>query len=50
MSSAFDFCPELPEVNVHEWRRGLRGKLESKDYPVLGHWYIEWRDAMYAQK
>ena len=50
VSPAFDFCPELPEVNVYEWRRGLKGKLESKNYPALGHWYIEWRDMMYEQK
>ncbi len=24
ISPAFDFCPELPEVHVHEWRKGLR--------------------------
>ena len=46
VSPALDFCPELPKVGVHEWRNGLTRKLESKKYPAVGHWYIEWMNMM----
>ena len=50
VSPAFDFCPELSEVDANEWRRGLKGKLESKGYPALGHWYLEWTDMLLEQR
>lgn len=50
VSPAFDFCPVLPDVDFYAWRKGLTKKLESKNYPALGHWFIEWMNAKNEQK
>ena len=42
VSPAFTFCPVLPGVDDHEWARQLARQLTSRNYPIVGSWFIEW--------
>ena len=42
VSPAFNFDPEIPEHEEHEWRKSLRDELEGLGYPQRGEWYIKW--------
>ena len=42
VSPAFNFDPQVPEHEEHEWRKRLRDELERLGYPQMGEWYMKW--------
>ena len=44
ISLAFAFCPELPGVDIQDYARELREKLQTKGFPLMVSWYREWMD------
>ena len=42
VSPAFNFDPQIPEHEEHEWRKRLRDELERLGYPQMGEWYMKW--------
>ena len=42
VSPAFNFYPQIPEHEDHEWRKRLRDELKQVGYSQIGEWYIKW--------
>lgn len=42
VAPAFNFDPQIPKHEEHEWRKRLRDELVRLGYSKLGEWYMRW--------